>query len=146
MSSHLSKVFSPKLHASTVPLRNSSVNKQKETILSDHVQLVESECFALKQSAFLPALIPGEAHFSRKYVKKRKCREETSNLSRSPTLAISSVNLATLRNRRKIFDALLVRETLDDLITWSNVIEKLKLNVSFENTRHSKLYIVLATK
>ena len=125
----------PKLHASTVPLRNSSVNKQKETILNDHVQLVKSEWFALKQSAFLPTLIPEEAYFSRKCVEKRKYREETSKLSRSPTFAIFSVNLANLRNRRKVFDVLLVHETLDDLIIWSNVIEKLKFKVSFEDTR-----------
>lgn len=49
------------------------------------------------------------------------------------------INLTTLEYRRKVFDVSFVRKTLYGPITYSDIIEKFKVNVPSKNIRHSEL-------
>lgn len=57
------------------------------------------------------------------------------NYDRIPT----SINLTTLEHRRKVFDVSFVRKALYGPITYSDIIEKFKVNVPSKNLRHSEL-------
>lgn len=51
----------------------------------------------------------------------------------------TSINLTTLEYRRKVFDVSFVRKALYGPITYSDIIEKFKVNVPFKNLRYSEL-------